>query len=66
MIDHPAPGHKMPEGGTEFATEDLTCVRCGQLATRSYSGNEDRGGYIELCEGCHDDLGAWLNGEESR
>lgn len=66
MIDHPAPGHKMPEGGTEFADEPLTCLRCGHLATRSYSGNEDRGGYIELCEGCHDDLGDWLNGQDGR
>jgi len=57
MIDHPAPGHKMPAGGTEFADEPLECLKCGDLATRTWEG----AGYLQLCERCHDDLGGWLD-----
>lgn len=56
--NHPAPGSKMPEGGTEFAPEPITCDRCGDLATRTWEGDRE---FLQLCEGCHDDLGRWLN-----
>lgn len=57
MMDHPAPGGKMPEGGTEFADEPLKCDKCGDLATRSWEGRE----FLQLCDGCHDALGRWLD-----
>ncbi|SDL09718.1 hypothetical protein [Natronorubrum texcoconense] len=56
--NHPAPGAKMPEGGTAFADEPLTCDRCDDLATRNWEGDRE---FLQLCEPCHDDLGRWLN-----
>ena len=53
---HPAPGSTMPEGGTEFADEPITCDKCDALATRTWEGKE----FLQLCEGCHDELARWL------
>lgn len=59
--DHPAPGSKFPLGGVDWANdEQLTCLRCGDLATRGYEGSHDPFGFFELCEDCHDELGDWL------
>ncbi|NUC74990.1 hypothetical protein HTZ84_22255 [Haloterrigena sp. SYSU A558-1] len=58
MRNHPAPGAKMPAGGTEFAPEPITCDRCDDPATRSWEGD---GQDLDLCEDCHDALGRWLN-----
>jgi len=55
-MTHPAPGSKMPEGGSEFADEPLECDRCPSLATRNWEGQE----FLQLCEDCHDDLARWL------
>lgn len=55
--DHPAPGSRMPEGGTEFAPEPITCDRCDDLATRTWEGDRE---FLQLCESCHDALGRWL------
>jgi len=54
--NHPAPGGKMPAGGNTKPGEELTCHRCGALATRSWEGRE----FLQLCDSCHDDLGRWL------
>ncbi len=52
----------MPEGGSEFSDEELTCLRCGALATRTYEGCTERLSSIDVCESCHTALGEWLRG----
>jgi len=47
----------MPEGGTEFADEPITCDKCDDLATRAWEGS---GEFLNLCEGCHKGLARWL------
>jgi len=56
LRSHPAPGSKMPEGGTEFADEPIRCDKCGDLAARTWEGKA----FLQLCEDCHDGLARWL------
>jgi hypothetical protein len=45
------------EGGEVDQWDDVTCDRCGDLATRGYEG---AGEMLNFCEGCYTDFGRWL------
>lgn len=56
--NHPAPGAKIPKGGTDFAENKVYCDKCRYPATRVWEGSDS---YLYLCEDCHDKLGEWIS-----
>lgn len=44
-------------GGESGSTNDITCDRCGGLATHSYEGVE----FLNFCDGCSEAFGWWLD-----
>lgn len=41
----------------EYDNPDLTCDRCGVMATKGYAGNEE---WIDLCDSCFNSLKEWF------
>ena len=44
------------EGGEIDHWDDVTCDRCGDLATRGYEGSE----MLNFCDRCYADFKSWL------
>jgi len=46
------------EGGEVDHFDDVTCDRCGELATRGYEGSGD---HLNFCESCYSRFKRWMN-----
>lgn len=54
--------NEFPPGGHTAPGDELTCDRCGDLATKGYEG-AGADGFLNLCDDCFEDFGRWLDAE---